>query len=70
MYWYCSNDISLCITAIRMSEATTIAYLVVANIHGQDVEVDFHSILPGLPDTGEVVIATSLGDSEPETEIG
>ncbi len=51
-----------------MNEETTIAYLIVVNIHDVKVVVNFNSILPEFPESGNVVIATSLGQQEPLTE--
>ncbi len=40
------------------------AYLVAVNIHDVEMEVDFQSVFPGVPEDGIVVVATSA-DNEP-----
>ncbi len=40
------------------------------NIHNEEVEVDFRSVMPGVPLEGEVALATSVNNLAAATPTG
>eukprot|EP00095_Tigriopus_kingsejongensis_P010326 maker-scaffold187_size272365-snap-gene-1.32 protein:Tk10326 transcript:maker-scaffold187_size272365-snap-gene-1.32-mRNA-1 annotation:"neutral and basic amino acid transport protein rbat" len=56
---------------LRLVEETNIGLLVVANIHQlNDIKVDIHSVLPGVPDVGVIRAATSKHNEFPNFIVG